>query len=235
MRDKTIAAIMAHAEAEYPNECCGVVCQKSRVEKYFPCRNVAADTKNDFRMQADDLNNALNWGDAVAYVHSHPDATTQPSELDKAACDLLEIPWHIVSWPEGDLRTIQPRGELTLVGRQFVLGYTDCWGLIMSYFRQTHGIELPDYRVEYHWWEKGSDNFYQDNWYACGFREFAGTPEPGDMVMMQVSADRWNHAGILLEGNMLLHHKYGMLSCIEPYGGYWLERTAKVVRYKDLC
>jgi proteasome lid subunit RPN8/RPN11 len=42
MRQKTIDAIMAHAAAEYPRECCGVVAQKSRVERYFPCRNLAA-------------------------------------------------------------------------------------------------------------------------------------------------------------------------------------------------
>jgi hypothetical protein len=41
------------------------------------------------------------------------------------------------------------------------------------------------------------------------------------MVIMQVQADKWNHAGILLEGNML-HHLYGHLSKRVPYGGYWL-------------
>ena len=48
MRKKTIAAIMAHAEAEYPRECCGVVAQKSRVEKYFPCRNLATEPTEHF-------------------------------------------------------------------------------------------------------------------------------------------------------------------------------------------
>ena len=33
-------------------------------------------------------------------VHSHPDATTQPNELDKAQCDAMELPWVIASWPE---------------------------------------------------------------------------------------------------------------------------------------
>jgi cell wall-associated NlpC family hydrolase len=108
----------------------------------------------------------------------------------------------------------------------------------MSYFRQTHGIELHDYRVDYPWWEKEyPDNFYQDCWYECGFREFDGPPQPGDMVIMQVQADKWNHAGILLEGNLLLHHLYGHLSKRVPYGGYWMERTMKIVviRYKSLC
>lgn len=143
---------------------------------------------------------------------------------------------HIISWPEGDLRTIHPRGELPLLERPFVLGHYDCWGLVMSYFRQTHGIELHDYRVDYPWWEKEyPDNFYQDCWYECGFREFDGPPQPGDMVIMQVQADKWNHAGILLEGNMLLHHLYGHLSKRVPYGGYWLDRTMKIIRYHSLC
>ncbi len=48
MRQKTIDAIMAHAAAEYPHECCGVVAQKSRVERYFPCRNLAAAPEDNF-------------------------------------------------------------------------------------------------------------------------------------------------------------------------------------------
>jgi cell wall-associated NlpC family hydrolase len=67
---------------------------------------------------------------------------------------MRRFPWHIISWPEGDLRTIHPRGELPLLERPFVLGHYDCWGLVMSYFRQTHGIELHDYRVDYPWWER---------------------------------------------------------------------------------
>lgn len=149
MRQKTIDAIMAHVAAEYPRECCGVVAQKSRVERYFPCRNLAAAPEDNFVLCPEDYASAEDWGTVIAIVHSHPDATTQPSELDKAQCDATLLPWHIVSWPEGDLRTIQPRGDLPLLERPFVLGHFDCWGLVMSYFRQTHGIELHDYRVDY--------------------------------------------------------------------------------------
>lgn len=236
MRKKTIDAIMEHAAAEYPRECCGVVAQKSRVERYFPCCNLSAEPTEHFHLSPEDYAVAEDWGTVIAIVHSHPDATTQPSELDKAQCDATLLPWHIVSWPEADLRTIQPRGELPLLERPFVLGHFDCWGLVMSYFRQNHGIELHDYRVDYPWWEDSySDNFYQDCWYECGFREFDGPPQPGDMVIMQVQANKWNHAGILLEGNMLLHHLYGQLSNRVPYGGYWQERTMKIVRYNSLA
>lgn len=234
MREKTIQAIVAHAAEVYPAECCGVVAQKSRVERYFPCRNIAENPTEQFHLSPEDYIAAEEWGTVTGIVHSHPDATTQPSELDKAQCDAMAIPWHIVSYPEGDLRTVMPRGELPLVGRAFVLGHTDCWGLVMSYFRQTHGIVLNDYRVDYPWWESGRENLYLDNWYECGFREFSGPPQPGDMVIMQVSAPVANHAGILLDDGMLLHHMYGMLSQRVPYGGYWKDRTAKVVRHMSL-
>jgi cell wall-associated NlpC family hydrolase len=100
------------------------------------------------------------------------------------------LPWHIVSWPEGDFRTISPRDALPLIGRPFVLGHYDCWGLVMSYYWQEHGIELKDYRVDYPWWEDSyPDNFYQDCWYECGFREIDGPLQPGDMVIMQVQSN----------------------------------------------
>ncbi|WP_278401503.1 C40 family peptidase [Hafnia paralvei] len=234
MREKTIQAIVAHAAEVYPAECCGVVAQKSRVERYFPCRNIAENPTEQFHLSPEDYIAAEEWGIVTGIVHSHPDATTQPSELDKAQCDAMAIPWHIVSYPEGDLRTVMPRGELPLVGRAFVLGHTDCWGLVMSYFRQTHGIVLNDYRVDYPWWESGRENLYLDNWYECGFREFSGPLQSGDMVIMQVSAPVANHAGILLDDGMLLHHMYGMLSQRVPYGGYWKDRTVKIVRHMSL-
>ena len=233
MQDKTTAAIMAHAEAEFPRECCGVVAQKSRVEKYFPCRNITALPEEQFELSPEDYATAEDWGTITAIVHSHPGdgATTQPSELDMLQCDAHGIPWVIASWPEGDIRTIMPRGERPLEGRAFVLGHADCWSLVMDWHRQ-QGIELKNYSIDRLWWEKG-ENLYMDNWYAEGFREVS-EPRPGDMVMMQVSASVVNHAGILLEGNQLLHHLYGQLSCKTPYGGYLRDRTIKIVRHKDL-
>ncbi|VEJ54638.1 C40 family peptidase [Pragia fontium] len=234
MRKKTLSAMMAHAEAEHPRESCGLIAQKGRVERYFPCRNLAADPTEQFYMSPEDYADAEDWGTITGIVHSHPDATTQPSELDKAQCDATGLIWHIISWPEGDLRTIKPRGELPLLGRPFVLGHTDCGGLIIDYYKQVHGIDIPDHRTERVWWESGEENIYMDNWYAAGFREFSGDAKPGDMVIMQVSAPVANHAGILLEDNMLLHHLYGQLSQRVPYGGYWRERTIKVLRHKSL-
>lgn len=234
MRQKTIDAILAHAESCHPAEICGVIAQKGRVERYFPCANLSSNPTEHFELSPLDYAEAEEWGTVAAIVHSHTGdgATTQPSELDMLQCDVTELPWVIASWPEGDIRTINPRGDRPLEGRQFVLGHADCWSLIMDYYRQQHGINLPNYSVERHWWDEG-ENLYMDNWYECGFREFYGSPQPGDMVIMQISTSVPNHAGILLEGNVLLHHPYGQLSQRIPYGGYFQERMIKILRYKD--
>lgn len=97
-------------------------------------------------------------------------------------------------------------------------------------------VQGGGWRVYYCWVRSDQypENFYHDCWYECGFRELSGPSQPGDMVIMQVQANKWNHAGILLDGNMLLHHLYGHLSQRVPYGGYWQERTIKIVRYESI-
>ncbi len=45
MRKKTRQAILAHAAAVYPFECCGIIAQQSRQERYFPCRHRAQSSR----------------------------------------------------------------------------------------------------------------------------------------------------------------------------------------------
>lgn len=233
MKESIHQAVMAHVAQEYPKEACGLICRRGRWSRYFPLENSAENPLEGFLMAPQSYADAEDWGTVVAVVHSHPDATSLPSAADRAVCNELKIPWIIVSWPEGDIYTLQP-DEPPLVDRPFVLGVTDCWGLIMAYYQKEYGITLPDYRVSYPWWEDGTENRYVDNQPDSGFVEFTGDPRPGDIVLMQVSAPVVNHAGILLDGNMMLHHLYGHQSGRTPYGGYWRDRTWKILRHKDL-
>lgn len=77
MRQKTIKAIQEHAAAEYPREACGLVAQRGRAERYFPCRNLATESKDNFVLAPEDYAEVEEWGTITGIVHSHPDATTQ--------------------------------------------------------------------------------------------------------------------------------------------------------------
>ncbi|MCU5775237.1 C40 family peptidase [Winslowiella arboricola] len=236
MRQKLLNAIRQHVAAEYPKEACGVVIQSGRKQIFVPCENVAAKPEEDFAMASADFLAAQQQGELLMVVHSHPDVVQLiPSEKDHIECDHSAVEWGIMSWPDGDWCTISPRGERELVGRQWLLGYADCWTLIMDYFRQEHGIRLNNWSVDREWWKDGTENLYDDNWQAEGFIEVpAAEMRPGDMIMMQLSAPVTNHAAIYQGNNIILHHNYGVLSTRVPYGQYYRDRTVRIVRHKEL-
>lgn len=256
MRKKMMEAIRAHAVAEYPRECCGLVVMAARREVYVPCRNTAASADH-FVLAADDYAAAEDTGRIVAIVHSHPDETPAPSEADRVACEATGLPWFIVAVGRddggavvaGEVRGFTPVGfQAPLLGRQFAHGVLDCYSLVRDWYKRERGIELLDFHREDCWWEPGREgDLYMDHYAEAGFRPLqAGEGmAPGDVILMQVRSNRANHAGVFLgaEGlkeapalfsvpDAMLHHLYGRQSERVVYGGYWREATRLVLRYQ---
>lgn len=244
-----LAAIQTHAAAEYPRECCGLIVKEGRKQRYIPCENNAAEPSEEFRIAPEAYAAAEDQGEIIAVVHSHPDATSRPSPRDLAMCEASGLPWHILSWPEGDLRTITPAGHTPLLGRPFVHGAWDCWQICADWYQREWGIEFEPYQREDGWWEKADGpSLYEQAYEAAGFTRVA-QPQRGDMIVMAVGRTLHpNHAGIYLgsdpalpgeasavhgAGPFLLHHLYGRPSEIIVYGGPWLARTRLVLRHKD--
>lgn len=256
MRKKTMEAIRAHAVAEYPRECCGLVVMAARRESYVPCRNAAA-AGDHFVLAPDDYAAAEDAGRVVAIVHSHPDDTPAPSEADRVACEATGLPWYIVEVSKddagavvaGEVRGFTPVGfEAPLLGRQFAHGVLDCYSLVRDWYRRERGIELLDFQRDDGWWEPGREgDLYMDHYAEAGFRPLLAGEDmaPGDVILMQVRSNRANHAGVFLgaEGlkeapglfsvpDAMLHHLYGRQSERVVYGGYWREATRLVLRYQ---
>ncbi|HFF8938851.1 C40 family peptidase [Serratia marcescens] len=231
MRQKIISAILAHAEAEYPRECCGVVVQSGRRQRYVRCRNLAPEPTEQFSLAPADYAAAEDSGTIVAIVHSHPDATTQPSQLDLAQCDLSQLPWIIASWPEGDIREVIPcEGVKPLLERPFVHGIWDCYAIVRDWYQLERGIALPDFTRTDGWWNRG-ENLYIAHYAEAGFVPASGELLVGDVIVMQVQAPEPNHAAVYLGDGIMIHHMYGQLSNRVSYGGYWQERTITVLRF----
>ncbi|HID8434800.1 TPA: C40 family peptidase [Serratia marcescens] len=231
MRQKIISAILTHAAAEYPRECCGVVVQSGRRQRYVRCRNLAPEPTEQFSLAPADYAAAEDSGTIVAIVHSHPDATTQPSQLDLAQCDLSQLPWIIASWPEGDIREVIPReGVKPLLERPFVHGIWDCYAIVRDWYQLERGIALPDFTRTDGWWNRG-ENLYMAHYAEAGFVPASGELLVGDVIVMQVQAPKPNHAAVYLGDGIMIHHMYGQLSNRVSYGGYWQERTITVLRF----
>lgn len=231
-------AIVKHAAAAAPDESCGLVIRVGRRYKYVPCQNAyndptgATTTQDAFTISDLDWIAAEDQGEVVRVIHSHPGQgdDPQPSIGDVESCNRAPYVWGIVTDTGGYIE-ITP-ADKPLRDRRFVLGVTDCYGLVMDWHAK-QGVTLPDFRVPYAWWEKG-ENLFMDNWHAAGFR-VCEPNTPGAMVVMQVGANVPNHCGVYLPDNRLLHHMYGQLSCTIPFSmGYYRDNVVLWVRHKDL-
>lgn len=260
LKPATIKSMLKDAEKRYPKESCGVIIiTPSGKEQYIAIDNLSTDPTEEFRMCPDGFIAASDKGDVIGIVHSHPDETTQPSAHDIAVMsrnrevELIvdpesnPIPWHIVSWPEGDYRVVIPEVPTSLLGRPFVHGVWDCWATCEAYYNKYHNIEFKQYPRKDCWWEeKETVSFYEDFHEEAGFYQ-VDTLQPGDMIVMQVGRSYHpNHAGIYLgevsefegqklHGNtLMLHHMYGKKSEVIVYGGQWQQRTRLILRHKGV-
>lgn len=236
MRKAILEAIRRHAAADHPREACGLVVVAKGRERYVPCRNVAAGTEH-FVLPAEDYAAAEDIGEVVAVVHSHPDAPAAPSEADLVSCEASGLPWHILSWPADDLRTIEPSGyQAPLVGRAFAHGVLDCYTLVRDWYQRERGVLLPDFARRDDWWAHGED-LYLQHYVEAGFERISqDQPDlAGDVILMQLRAPVPNHAAVYLGDGLMLHHLHGRLSSRDVYGGYWQEITRCVLRHRLAC
>ena len=237
------AAIIKHAATEYPRECCGVIVGK----EYIPCINIAADD-GQFEICPMDLVGASKEGDIKAYVHSHPDGSTEPSMPDKVQMNLHGLPWVITNGTEVSLH--KPKGfKAPLVGREYYHGLMDCYTLVRDYYQRELDITLNDYARSDAWWEDSkSKPLYLNNFKSEGFVEVENI-QKHDIILCRLGrTEHVNHALVFIgDGtlkseptddvvgdHLVLHHPYNRESLREIYGEQWQRRVAVIIRHKDL-
>jgi proteasome lid subunit RPN8/RPN11 len=97
-----LPAIRRHGEADYPEECCGVLLghvdgPHRRVVEAPPLANARADERRRrFLITPADYRAAEAAADArglalIGFYHSHPDHPARPSEYDREHA----LPWHV--------------------------------------------------------------------------------------------------------------------------------------------
>ena len=99
------SALVEHAEAELPNEACGLVVLRDGVaERFVPGRNTAASPYR-FELEVDPETWFLeDEGYELAVFHSHPASPPRPSRTDVESIGLWEgQPYKIQSLRTGEL------------------------------------------------------------------------------------------------------------------------------------
>ena len=97
-----VAQIVAHAQAGYPEEVCGLISGRGgQAVGVHPGRNVSPTPRVTYEMDAETLALQIQFEDMgldlLAIYHSHPHGPAQPSETDIAQATYPEAAYIIVS------------------------------------------------------------------------------------------------------------------------------------------
>jgi proteasome lid subunit RPN8/RPN11 len=90
IRKTAVEAIVSHATASAPDECCGLLIGAAgRIEKTAPARNIAATPRTKFLVSPEDHFAAIKHAReerlaVIGAYHSHPRTSASPSETDLA-------------------------------------------------------------------------------------------------------------------------------------------------------
>jgi len=226
-------AALVHAKDQDPQESCGLLLNIRGKERYYPCRNLSAQSDEYFILDPEDYIKANNLGEITAIIHSHPDTQPVASQADKMSCEQTKLPWHIVNPKTETWGYYEPCGyEAPLLGRPWVWAVTDCWSLVVDWYKKEKGIKLLDYERPTRIEDFTDDPVFERYLPSRGFR-LLRPEEPlinGDVLAMSILGKGLNHVAIFIDGDVL-HHSADRLSCRESYSPWLLKCTGGRYRY----
>jgi proteasome lid subunit RPN8/RPN11 len=227
------AELAAYAHSKAPEEACGIIAGG----KFFPCKNAHPHPLESFAIDARAFAKAEKVG-IEAIFHSHLGMENQFSRHDIKSCKQLGLPWVMYCTGTNSWHEMDPTGNAPYLGRPWIYGIYDCYGLFRDYYIKEFGIVLSDYeRGDEFEWTSPEWRMFEKNVTDQGFREISdGRLQKGDMLLMQLQANFPNHVGVVHSPsqNVFYQHLLGRLSEANVYGGYWQKCTTKILRHQEL-
>jgi cell wall-associated NlpC family hydrolase len=228
--------IKAHAQTQVPHEACGfIVLNNDGDLEVVTSPNINLDPRNRFTTSPESYLRAKKLGSIVGLYHSHPQDSSEPTAADRIMHKIAKVPGVIYSVGQDTFTEVSTdTQDYPLMGREFVWGIFDCGTLIRDYYRDKVGITLEAEHPTEHEWITGART-YLPYLYANNFTIVPPiSMKLHDIILVQLTAQHPNHAGIYIGANTIFHHLHQRLSTEDIYGDYWRDRTTHVLRHKEL-
>lgn len=238
--DKLLPEIELHFIKTYPKEGCGLLGVRDGELHWLACKNIATEDEN-FIIDSREFFKYKRMYDIVGVVHSHPDSSCEPSEVDINVCNSLCIPYYIFSYPTMEMYYLEPEVNNTeLYGRDYEFGKADCFEAIRDYLA-TKNILLPPRELF------GGDYFPQQDGFWETNTEYL-SPEKAldwdhkkvelkdirenDVLIFKVYSPVNNHCGVYLGDDIFYHHAQNRLSTRESLYPFWAKFLTGAYRYE---
>ena len=226
--------MMLHAKKHEGEEACGLIAGG----KFWPCENIHSSPSENFAIDARAYAKLEPLG-IEAIFHSHPGFNDQFSKHDIASCKQTNLPWFLYCNGTNSWQEMDPTGASPYLGRPWIYGVYDCYGLCRDYYSREFNIALDDFdRGSEFEWESSEWCMFEKNFAGQGFVEVESKKNiiKGDILLMQLQSSFPNHVGFIHSPseNIFYQHLLGRLSEANIYGGYWQKNTVKLLRHREM-
>lgn len=213
-----------HVLRDYPNEAAGIVVDN----QYIPIPNRSHNPTEQFSIPSSIFYQYK--PSLILHSHTSKDCKSWASSHDmKLMIQYPAIKWGIISTDgitTGELVIYDDTYIPDLLGRPFIHGQYDCYGLARDYYRQ-QGYPIKNYPRYFKWWEN-HQNLFIDNFKDAGFIEVEDL-QIGDALLMAINSDTIHHVAIYIGDNTIYHHLINRLSRADRFD-QWQKYIKKIVR-----
>ena len=238
--------IKAHAEEQFPKECCGVILKDGSLHV---CENVSGYPLETFAIKFEDLK-GIKTEDIEAFYHSHPEGT-EPSTTDKYYAHKRNLQSFIYAIKEDEFSRYKPDQffELPLEGRDFITNEVDCITLIKDYYKKNLNINIKDIKHEIRELEpsewKNQPEFWKYNrrnneglillFEERGFKRVKDLKKH-DLILSDNGLVRaFSHCAVYIGADKVIHHPYPVKSTIETIDYFKGRSMLQNMRHKTMA
>lgn len=216
-------------------ESCGLIIGEQEV---YPCRNIAEDKKHRFKIHPQDYLRASLKGKITGCFHTHVGDQADFSMLDRVNSMNQKLNFILYHLPEDRFYCMEPAKAIPYMNRPFVYGKTDCYNLVVEYYKNELQITLPvfeDYTKMFKRWAK-PENFQIDCEKAGlkRYNDYEDAQKHDIFVFNFYNSEMPPHFAVFLGNGFILHHPRNGYSQVDLLSPLFLNKFKFILRHASV-